>query len=729
MSANKIIPVINDYQSQHYVDTLRQNSNIKVEIYFDTEDVQNMIQGVRSIETNLKIDNEKFKENNILVHALAFHNQFDKIYMLPPHQDELANYINSNNHLPEVDDINYKELVDDLFHSVGLSKLWKQKDELSKIKISDLIDQFRDNAIQLYKANYFIKKTFWNDRIKYLINFDNQDNSILKLSNEQYNLDETLSTDIFKKLYEYFKKKRPSRRRTNANFRDAYALTIISNKLEDFVNKKTNTLPIFYTTTNTINLINQNTELIKLFSLSENDGSYSFSVLRGEMFFILDALFSLEDDPKYSKLFESFNDLKEKIGKSYENIVNNQDFEDEVNSILSSKFFISFWFENMVRDQISDTILELTNYDFILEGKSKNTIVKSERDNLTKKIKASLKQLEILKQTWNAFERIDRFIKKSINTNLEEFDVFVDFGLTRFSLLKCQEIQNIINKLIESNQEDENSQKYHLLKSEIIKILLHSLQDIQERTDDLIIPISVFWVFEEYKLIDDILSRLNLDYQNLYQLAIIHSASIAKRNVDTRKAVKILNCVISKYNKNTNYKPNIGIGFVYYQIWKNNQKPIMSKQSKDYSHEKDKEIIAAIKYNNLAYRWLSKNKDKTSIDQTKSNRNRKYYYCLNNKIYFETRSKKHFILDDYQSEISKLELSYNAGNGIYWQPRFAHTLALAYFRSAYSEENKNGIKPILITALKWINIAEETMPKSKTEYVKLRELIEYNIVE
>lgn len=727
MSENTVISIFNDFQSQHYVDQLRESKGINVQVFFDTEDVQSMIQGVRSMETNLKIDRNKFNDYRTLVHALAFQKQLGKIHMLPPHQDELANYIKNHTLLPELKNIEYEDLVNDLFHEVGLSSLWKDKKNLSKFQVKQLLEDFRDKAIDLYKANYLIKEPFWNKRIKYLINFASNDKTFLVLNEDDYSLEKTISSPVFKKLHSYFLEMRPDQWRANSNFRDSFALTIIYFKLQNYIRDKSKSIPIFYSTANTIKLINDNKELVKLFSIKINKEGYSFSVLRGEMFFVLDALFTLKDEEEYTELFDSFRDLKKKIGESYDDIVENKDFEDEVNDILSGKFFISFWFEKLVRDQISETIMDLVNYDFIISNQSKDDILLSERNNLSSKLKSNISNLEIIKEVWKSFSRIDKFITKNINKELEEFDVFVDFGLTRFSLLKCDEIQVAINSLISRSQEDKESQEYHLLKSQIITLLIRSLKNVESHIDDLIVPISTLWVFEEYKLIDNILSRLKLDYRNLYQLAVIHAAAIAKGGIQTQRAKKILVCITSKYSSLTNYKPYIGIGFVYYQLWKNKYKPIISKNSSDYIYEKKSEIKKAIDFNEKTYLWLRENKDNSTDDKITANRNRKFYYCLNNKVYFNARSISHYDYIKNSSDIATLEVSYNDGKGVFWQPRFAHTLALAYFRSSSISSNPNDGNTYMKTAKKWIKIAEETMPKSKSDYIKLRELVDQSL--
>jgi len=376
-----------------------------------------------------------------------------------------------------------------------------------------------------------------------------------------------------------------------------------------------------------------------------------------------------------------------------------------------------------VRAQISKTIIDLINYDLIVKSKTKEVIVSTERNNLFHILKSNITYLEIAKDTWKSFDDIDNFINKHISNNIEEFDVFIDFGLTRFSLLKCKEIQTLINDLIRSRKEDKNSQQYHLLKSNIIKTLIHSLRDVETRADDLIIPISVFWVFEEFKLIHRILATLNLDYKNLYQLAIIHAASIARMNTNTEKSYEILECIISKYKRLINYKPYIGISYVYYHLWKNKYKPIISKNNSDYNYSNSSEILKAMDYNDQAYFWLKKNKDKSVKKEILENRNRKYYYSLNNRIYFKSRSEFKYNIEQYHSEIATLEISYNDGKGIYWQPRFAHTLALAYYRASFNLESKTLLK----TANRWIKIAEETMPIFTSDYIKLRELIEQNL--
>jgi hypothetical protein len=712
-----IFEIADDFQSQYYIDEFRSR-NGKVEIYFDTHDVQDMIQGLRSIEGVHEINLARFNSDKLWVQAFAFLKKIGQIKMLPPHQDEIANYISNRYLLPSPVDLDLNNLTNDLFKAVGLSVFYNKPEQFGVDQIKQQITLIKDKAITLYKANHLIYKPFWLDRLKYLFNYQDPDSSIISINDKTYDIVSTTNNETFIKLHQYFNKKREHKK--PQNFRDALALTLLSEKLQEYIKDNSKPIPIFYSTSSTIDLINNNKQLRSLFCFSFSKGQRQFSILRGHMFFILDVVFNLED--KYSKeykdLFTRIRNLKNSIARGNPDLFNEADYHTQLQTILESQFFISFWFDNMVEEQFSESILKLINYDLV----SKNTkLINAERIELGSKISSNLETLRLVEKAWNAFDNIDEFIEKKINKNKNEFDVFIDFGLTRFSFTRCQEIQLIINDLIRLYRDDKASNDYYLIKSQIIKSLSKGV--FKSDLEELLIPISIFWVFEEYVIIDQTLTKLDLKYEHYYQLAIIHVAALVKLDRNKNKINKILKCIESKSIIKNNYKPFIGLSYIYYHIWKNEYDPIISYEVENYKYENTPEIIKAIEYINKAIFWLEKNKDQLDISEKKRNyRNRKYYYSLNNQLYYQIRSVRHIDFNKIETLIAKLELSFDKAKGKFWQPRFSHTLALTYLRFAYMDkEKKEKYFPI---ANMWIKRSLETMPTYKEDYTRLKEKIE-----
>ena len=721
--------IVADFQSQNYTDKLRAKGEINIEIYFDTQDVQDMILGLRSVEGFDRINLRKFNLDKTFVQALAYFKFLGKIRMLPPHQDEIANFI-SNEYLIR-DFLTLKDATNELLSEVGLLDLRTRKDGWDKTKIENRMILFKKESIRLFKANYLLYKLFWVKRLRYLLGNDNDGNAVIKFDDEKYDLNEVIEGDTFCILYDHFKERRPNK--TNANFRDAMALSLLKEKLDDFRKDKNKPLPIFYSTSETIRIINSTPKLNSLFCFPIDEGDNHFSVLRGDYYFILDAIFNLEDiqAESYSALFNQLGDLRKIIGKNSDTFLPEVKLREELWSIVNDKFFISFWFDKIVRNQLSKSIEELIEYNDLvsLEDNKIHELINNERIELTKIVERNLNRLRLIKKVWISFENIEKFIATKINkSNGEGFDISTDFGLIRFGLKEKDQLDVLVNDLINSN--DDNSTTRNFIKSKIMRLIFAGVYD--KKYSELRKPLLLFFAFEEFEVINLILGLLgDLDAEH-HQLNIIHGAALA-RSGRNRSVVNSILKEIEKSNQlMMNHEVRIGLSYIYYHLWKSISKPKIDKEVVFLVKENSSYIEKAIEHIEFSIVELKRKlKDPNELSLVEEeNLYKKLFYSLNNLLYYKIRSTKVIDLIEITKLIDELQIpGLTASDSDYWQPRFAHTLAYAYYRLSFIKEIQSKKLNNLKTSLKWINISLETMPKNEPGYLKLKEEIENQLSE
>lgn len=725
MTNSRIDTIAEDFFAQLNLDLLRQKKDVKISIYFDNSVIRSMILGIAGIESSYRIDKQKFDSPELLVQSLAYFGMIKNVNLLPPHQDELVDFLSKKYLLPDLTRLGVKDVINDLLYSVELNDIDKLKELKESGKIADYLSQFKHKSVELFKLNYLLKDLRWNERLKKILSFSKD--SIVSIDNSTYDLNKSISSKIFKQLNKEFDKERTNKSKNN--FRDALSLTLIKELLEEFKSNK-KSIPIFYASTSLIRNVRKNKILLKEFDIqvTVKKNTFTINVLRDSYFFILDSLFQMiGTDEVPAALFQQIQYLKSKFQKGeFDDIYSRSNIETEIEELIfRDKFFLEFWFQRIERENISETIKEIVSFDFLKSDRSVSALVEKDRRLFTNKLSENLNKLKLIEEIWVAIdefkEEVDNIFKRR-----NRVDVFTDLGLTRFSLIRCNEIQEITNFILQYKPEIENDD-LHSVKTRLISYIINGVYE--KKYEDLIVGISVLWVFNKHDLIIKILDNLNYQYGSYYQLALLHAAAIYPANhCDEEVVKKILNMYEKKHPEHLNYKLWIGAGFIYYHIWKRNSGEFLIpeegiKNSKSNNHY----IYQAIEKTEKAYLWLKSNRDRDK--EKKEYRSRKYYYALNNLLYFKVRVSNS---DDYESwEVYADELKHckDIYKKLYWQSRFDHTLAIYEYRmfmvKLTSEERK--IKQHLTNAGKYINEALKGIPIHKEDYETLRDKIQLHL--
>ncbi len=733
MTQNKsITQVINLHQFNEIVENYRiqdfeekiVHPNFRKKIYFDSFDVIRMLQGVRAFERQTKFDKYLFESDYNLVHALAYNNFLNQIHLLPPHLNELIDKISDpDSYLFPKKDLGKKDpLTEEFLIEIQFDDI---KEKLKKVDPNNF-DQFMDiigkDPYDLFKINYFLSNYNWHKRFIYLY----QDNKILQLKTKSKNLYRGLDDDsLFKKI----KSTLDQFRRhgwMKSNFSDALALTILQKELE--VSIKSNykePVPIFYLEKNSLLyriiqiLRRKNKELF-----SYNIEGQTIEIIRDSSFFILDIIFNHnkeKDESKHIKKFFrnkeeiSLEELKEHIkskldGGSIDKNPNKRYLSEKEKSILGNVkqllnrgFIREIWLNQTVYQDLKKNIEDFEQ-DFDFDTKQEVKKINKEIEDTLVQLDFDAETLKIYSRIWN---KLDTRKLKSKLSNFhfphEEFDVFNDFGLLRFSFdsIKCAEIQTVSQQLFDHSLQAPS--KYPEFANCIWQIINNLMQGIEDPTNEknignLLTGLGILWIFEHYRLIDEICTKVKKINNNSYpkcQIALVHAGALSKmqrvKSVEVDNILGWLDKARFLNGKSNNYKISIGIAYILFRRWTDMTDwitvPELEENSYVLTQEKNRTLFKRVlKYLEDALEFLEAEFNNPTIPVSEEGlveRKKKYYYALNNIIYYTTKggTEKEFLA--INERVNQLRAQYQKKDqSQLWQTRFYDTLGWYYLRLA-----------------------------------------------
>ncbi len=687
---SKISEFNDTYRFQYHIN----KKNIPIQLFIDSRDILHMILGIKALTDNSSFNEQELASEEILIRGLIFNKWLNNFQVLLPHEDEILYNINR-----------YKSTITAV-STCEEDELWYYMNIITGIKFEELLNKTptkvyhalkaKNNAQRLYVAKFLLDTLNWKDRLLYLYK------NVYTSDNETYKYDSFINSDLFITLMQKgFLKLRPNSK--EANIVDSLVLCTIKKKLENYrFDNTSNKLPVFYDSTGLFRQIISLTKLKEEFSFKYDDKN-SISVIQGNDFFLLQAILrEIEKScPLISKSnrddFEKLNFLIQKLNIKIEALQKMDiTYLKELKEFIRTKFIKVFW----INEKYESTVFIKKLKDKL----NKKEVIKKVDDDLlsiTSDIKNRVSQYSFFRNIFSSLFYSYKFIQEIFTENISNYyntgdklDIFKDYGLTRFSIYSkdCNELQVLIDDMF-SNK----SQKGIVYSAQLSKIgqYLSLGYTDPENVDqaDLIIGIALLWILGKSDLIIEILTKLDYKY-SYYCLAFFHAASLIKikdgpENID--EIEKILNTVnsshSSKYSFDNNYKTAIAASYIYYHMWEKNSETNFRKNLaiSDIKYEPIKEdrfIVAAIKYAQIAITYLEKDQK----FKMKEYRKNKYYYIINNYVYYITMgggNEEFDSLEKYICELEELYTNYPQN----WQYRFDDTLSLYYLRLALSVNN------------------------------------------
>lgn len=729
--------VIDSYSIQLLEENRRNSGELKLQYYFDTFDVVNLIRGgLEYADFSRGFNREKYEQEELknLVYALAFQGAYKptSIRMLEPHKLEFRIKASSKESMGNLNDEDREALFNEALHY--LNSNFTEIDELIKNNNrKQLIRELIENSHAFFIINFLLEKgVSWQRRLSHLkkkgiVIFE-------KLENELENIEDA---ELFRTISAGFKNARES----NAynNLYDSLAFYHLQKKLDKYNENNSNPLPVFLASTPTVKKAIQNITKINpnLFSYPVNPkdpNSKRITIVRDFLFFALEPIFSTRSNVKelFDNLEESRPVIRNLLEQEYNNAFNNSErntvridlrrvikrFENNISNLIKTKFTQEIWMKEKIYEKLIDDIenecVELIKW------------TQRENDEINQKIEEELEEIlggatigisrtrqltVIIKSFENAKHDFDEtFRQENVRGRL---DVFKDFALMKFGIdaRLIPDLSQFIDSIsINEDLSYDSPELYGLLSKLSVKVK----DDVSAKT--FLEGITVAWMLGKNRLITELCNPLdNFFFRDQYPTALIYAAAtveVDRSKKGEERVNEVIECVLGK--KSENYKVWIGVAYLFNRLWEHNNKmyhelPEMDKKkwksiTKDNCY-KEYFLNGTQKYIFQAYEYL-KDKIEKEKDSEFYNIYLNYYlYTLNNVIYYNSKNgtadefKK---LPEYVKEFLKYEEVETA-----WQGRFYDTLGWYSLRSYYYIDNSRLKNLYLDRVLDYLKQAKE----------------------
>src|SRR6185503_1060236 len=645
------------------------------------------------------------------VKALAYLGYIKNIKILQPHIAELSEQLHKSFLLP-ADDLSENE-IDVFLEEIHLQKLRDLKILAEQNKLKQYLAGMAPNAESIFKANYILSEIYWNKRSNRLFHGTDDKKPLITYDDQLYNPIHYLESGLFKKV----EKAISSGDRENLtinNFRDTVALCMIKEKIPDR-NDNPKKIPFFFVSHDVYFRLTD--EIHRDFSYVSRKNGRRIYLIKDAEYFIIQTIFSQEKNAgnKVIEHREAFDKLKD-IKKSFD-IYRNIDApfpHSEIKPLIDKwdkyrnyEFFQLIWDDEIGGEvTLNKHITDLFEYKFLTDNENRfSPMLERERKSIKQSFDTQAKDFGFLEDFWDAISKIKSELKTRFNDasdfiDIKKIDFFRDEGMTRFSLPDNITVQT--NKLWEafliSHQHQDRED--HYLKVELTKLIYNGfLKNPKEiNYDQILIVIAILYSFRKNEMIIQIIERLRFPYNNRYQIALIHAASMykfAKRPGYLPRIDKVISDVEGCSDFNQNYKFWIGLGYIKFNVWKTLTTPTKPEVDPDDFYRR-KYLKDSIKLTKRALEYLEKNL-KTGPDEDE--RMVKYYYTLNNYIYYVVESQENsYILNEnfYKNYITVLQTCQTSDQ--YRQNRFSDTIARYYLAKARLDKDDEDKKTNLTTA-------------------------------
>ncbi|HSS49110.1 MAG TPA: hypothetical protein VLX28_09195 [Thermoanaerobaculia bacterium] len=697
-----------------------EKGGAEVNLYFDSRDVRDAVLGMQAFYTpGIGFDVASFEEKRVLVQCLATSGWLGKIRMLPSHEAEFKRLLDLDFGIGiEVDPMERMRQFLKAVDIAGTAEEWARAyDSLYPENLLEFVKKHAGSAMRFFKVIQCIRGV-WHSR---LINFTN--NNILLLEKESFDYSEVTRSRSFQTLHDIYQRMRP--KRTVNNFADAFAIALLTLRVEALQRGEPRSIPRFFASTSLISDVVQQAGLSSL--LYPDDGKESVSVLRDSDYLIFKAIFTpqlsdTEDGIKreldlkalssaIAELLQTKHPLDEKVLETIR--ISNRSLATILDDLKDLSFFGNVWLPVAAKKEFQIALRELGESSRRLTSEALRRSVEEALRSTRETLESSVQQYKRFMNFWTKLDEGSRAMRASaLRDRSEVFDVFWDLGLLRFGFPERAhpKIRNLVEALLSDEEETERSARIYLID------LYNGLAlEGDEGNDDLMVVAAVLWVISMDSILIDLIERIG--HPPHYSLQIIHVASILRLGRKLDRGEKILTDIERYYAiapQGERAHLAVGIAYLSFHLWARLERRFewRSRPEREVSQVGREHIDKAIRYVREALVNLD------VLDE------RKRVYVLNQNLYYlveggDANAREEMI------QVARELIAYKS-IPYCWQYRFDDTVARYFHRLALFARSKGEQMTLLENARIHLKAAFEG-PYRDPELVAYQSLLEIDI--
>jgi hypothetical protein len=567
----------------------------KISYYYDADVIYPLIMGFEVDSPDIQP-----KKNQLLIRALLSCQYFGEFHMLRPHALELTEKLRKLRWSEdESSRAVFQQRVTNFLERKGIRKILAalcdivegKKDFIGtseKQRVKFFLDTLRDNAGDTFSYIEQVNGT-WRQRLKRY--YDKKMLNLDYMGPEIYDLLKEFEIEA-REINRILLQKRSSK--PESVFQDALSLTVLHKMIKDRENGKSDNIVRFYTETiPIIEELEENREIQNLLSYKEPldkdlDTPYGAEfVFRDAGYFIMRAWFSELSYEKKLTDSEAIRDVKE-LAEILEDLVTSDsvNFDEGILKLKIKKQIIFNLIENFEQLTIMDsiwvsdripkdwknlkTLQKWTEVFKFAEREETENILDVKIQDVRHKIESKLSLLQAWKNDTEIILIETKETRKRVKGRIDE--IMRDLGLVRWGYSLFQEEKLQLIKTLRSLLQEDN---YDALIIEAGNTAI-IMKDAKKNSRACMVMCGILWALRLYSYIVNLVRECesNCSHKKMPpSLLIIQMAAeikIGKCNAEERAEIgnRVLNFLKKNVEKEERLGVLLGIGYVLYHVWK-----------------------------------------------------------------------------------------------------------------------------------------------------------------
>lgn len=549
-----------------------EKRGIAIDLYFDTMDVTRALLGLEDLfSPNKGFDLKEFRGDKTLVQCLAGSGRLGQLQLLPPHQFEFLNLLNSEFHRMGRKPGEHAHEFLNQIQAAGAIK--GQPSKLEPDNIVAFVREHGSSAVDIFKAVQCMRGVNWKKRLAQW-----RATGSLRFSPfDDYS--ELLRSPRLQSLKKSFDRRRPDL--AVNNFADAVAIEQLIMLLERYNSEPEDAhkrLPRFFVSSNLYQEVITEAESISLLQYRTDQGPSS--VLRKDEYFKFKAMFrNLKGNPSSDDLDSELSSLQE-LYKQVDQILQAQEpltdaavdvinFADRpltkvIKELEDLTFFENVWLPFSAEEEAQDALKEFGEAIQQFESGSVEGAVVQAIGETKQALEANVNGYKLVSSLWTSLEGASASLQTSLKKDPSRpLNVLWDLGLLRFDfpLTAQTRIKDAIEALFSNDEEAQKAGRIAVITA----YYSYARNDQAKKEGDLALAAAVLWVakmdWELIRLLDDLI------YDCHYSLKLVYVASVFRSNCDQKmsRARNVMDSLAREFSETTDKQKRMGlaVGLAY----------------------------------------------------------------------------------------------------------------------------------------------------------------------